>query len=413
MSDQSITVARARHEETQSTGVGDLPFFQTSSFGRIRVDIHTDLTAIESVWRSFHKTGISTFYQCFDWNSEWVRSVGSLEGAVPQIAVGWQNDKPLFLLPMIIRKRGPFRLLCWIGDSHFNFKCGIYDPHFLSTARPDDIRSVFSHLKERLPPIDAIELCCQPLLIDGQANPLAVLNRQESPNHAFAMDLANTFDAVLAAHNGKKKRKKFRWQVRTLEENGGAKLICATTVTETNRILDAAFRQLKVRLNQRGIFNVFEDPGIESFIRASAENSFTTNERSMAFYGLEIDDEIRATFVGGMHGKHFSGCFNSMAMDEFTRVSPGEMLLYLMIEDLVKKGFTSLDLGRGEERYKSSWCNTIVPMFESFIPLRKRAIALSAYEWSKVALKRGVRQNPMLWEQAKKVRKAVKRRHVG
>jgi CelD/BcsL family acetyltransferase involved in cellulose biosynthesis len=91
-------------------------------------------------------------------------------------------------------------------------------------------------------------------------------------------------------------------------------------------------------------------------------------------------------------------------MDELTHTSPGELLLYLVIEDCTNRGYTSFDLGRGEERYKSSWCNEVVPMFENFIPVSKKATVLIAFDRIKVTFKRFIKQNPKLWQFAKRVR---------
>ena len=363
----------------------------TISSGRIIITTYSDLELSKPVWQQLYQSGICTFYQSYDWARCWLENVGARENVTPHIVVGWSNEQPLFLLALAIQKRGPFTIATWLGDSHSNFKTGIFDPAFLDRARPEDMRSIMQFIKQDLQGVDAIELCCQPISIDGKSNPMSYLRRQESPNNAFAMQLGDKFEDVLAAHNGKKKRKKFRWQTRTLEPHGGARLICANSPAETDRLLNAAFQQLHIRFEKFGILNVFSDPGTTDFFYQMAHKSLSKSEPDFLVYGLEIDGEIRATMAGGVHGRHFSGCFNSISDDEFTRVSPGELLLYLIIEDCVKRGFSSLDLGRGEERYKSSWCNNVVPMFESFLPMNKRAWALLAYESAKLAIKRSIK----------------------
>ena len=84
-------------------------------------------------------------------------------------------------------------------------------------------------------------------------------------------------------------------------------------------------------------------------------------------------------------------------------------MLYLVIEDCVKRGYSSFDLGRGEERYKSSWCNEVVPMFERFIQVSKRAIAFTVYDHIKVTVKRMIKQNPKLWQFTKQMRARLRK----
>ncbi len=380
----------------------------TAVAGRISISVHHNLAEIETIWREFEQSGICSVYQRFDWISNWINTAGKAQDAEPHIVIGWLKDKPLFLFPFASFCRGPFCVVSWMGGSHSNFNMGIYQPDFLTNVRLDDMRSIFDHIVKVTRNIDAFELCCQPMSWQGHNNPLNFLARIASPNHAFSMQLGPSFDDVLAAHNAKKKRKKYRWQLRALEPFGGPKLICADTPDEIGRLLDASLQQIKVRLSKMGVVNVFEEDGIATFFSNMAQSSLNSSEPSLVIYGLEVDGKIRATFAGGGHKGRFSGCFTSISMDELTHTSPGDLLLHLVIEDCTKKGYSSFDLGRGEERYKSSWCNEVVPMFECFIPVSRKAIALTIYDRSKVTLKRLIKQNPQMWQFAKKVRASLK-----
>ncbi len=381
--------------------LGDI---STSICGRITISIHRDLDEIEALWQEFENTGICSVYQRFNWIEKWMNSAGKELGASPYIIVGMAAGKPMFLYPFARYCRGPFCVVNWIGGSHTNFNLGIYHPDFIKNVRLNDMRAIFAHVIEHADGIDAFELCCQPMSWQGHNNPLNFLKRIASPNHAFSMQLEATFEDVLAQHNGKKKRKKFRAQTRAMEALGGATLIRAECEDDILRLLDVALAQIKVRLDRMGVNNVFEEKGIRTFFSDLAIASLDEAEPSLMIYGLEVDGKIRATFAGGGHKGRFSGCFTSIAMDELTHTSPGDMLLYMVIEDCVNRGYSSFDLGRGEERYKSSWCNEVVPMFESFIPVSKKAILLTAYDHLKITVKRTIKQNPRLWDLAKQLR---------
>ncbi len=376
----------------------------TAAVGRVSVSVCRDMAEIETLWRKFEETGICSIYQRFDWSSKWMETTGKAKGASPYIVVGMISGRPVFLFPFAVFCRGPFCIASWMGGSHSNFNMGIYDRHFLENVRLCDMRAIFKLISRFATDIDVLELCCQPMSWQGYNNPFNFLKRTESPNHAFSMQLAETFDLVLASHNAKKKRKKHRWQMRALEPFGGAKVIRAETDTEIARLLDAAFEQIKLRLARMGVANMFEEEGIRDFFYDLALESVGKENPSLVIYGLEVDGKIRATFAGGGHQGRFSGCFTSIATDDLTRISPGELLLYHVIEDCTTRGYTSFDLGRGEERYKSSWCNEVVPMFETFIPVSKKAIVLTVYDRSSVTFKRLIKRNPKLWRFAKQIR---------
>ncbi len=161
---------------------------------------------------------------------------------------------------------------------------------------------------------------------------MAFVERKESHNHAYALDLSDGFDAALDRGNGARKRKKFRWQTNKLKPVGGATLLIADTPDACRRILDAAFAQMAVRFTRSGIWNTFDDAGAQTFFRNAALRSLAEPEPELRLFALEIEGEIRATFAAGIRHGQMSGCFLSIADDEWKSVSPGEMLIYLVIQ---------------------------------------------------------------------------------
>ncbi len=372
--------------------------------GPIAISIHRNIQEIEHIWRAFEESGICSLYQRYDWCANWLKSAGLAQGGKPYIVLGKVDDKPAFLFPLVKISQGPFQIASWIGGTHSNFNMAIYEQKFIKSVCRDEMQAIFEQIVCQAADIDAFELSCQPEYWRGHKNPMGFLKHLPSPDHAYSLALAATFDEVLAAHNGKKKRKKYRSQMRALEPLGGPKLIVAETPDEIDRLLDAALAQINLRLERLGVANVFAEEGVRDFFYDLAISSIGNDEPSLVIYGLEVDDKIRATFSGGGHNGRFSGCFTSIAMDELSHTSPGDLLLYLVIEDCIKRGYISFDLGRGYERYKSSWCDEVEPMFESFIPVSRKARLLGGYNRIKVVGKRTIKQNPRLWNLAKQVR---------
>ena len=377
---------------------------ETIGFGKVTIEVFEDFQPLESQWRHLEGTGVCSVYQRYDWISNWANNVAEPARMEKRIVFGHHNGSPLFILALGFRHRGPFTIATWLGDSHSNFHMGVYSKSFVQNVRPDDIRNVIKCITDNIGHADILELCCQPVMWQGYTNPLTFLHWQESHNHAFALDISDGLDAALNRKSGARKRKKIRWQQNKLKPVGGATLRIAETEAQVNEFLDVSFSQMAKRFDQAGIWNRFEDEGVGSFMRELATLSLGKQEPELMIYGLEIDGKLRATFAGGVRNGQFSGCFISFGEDEYSYISPGEMIIHLVIQDCVNKGFNTFDLGRGEERYKTSWCDTTIPMFETNIALTKRAFAFSAYERLKNSAKRLVRNNQVLWALAKKVR---------
>jgi CelD/BcsL family acetyltransferase involved in cellulose biosynthesis len=376
----------------------------TAGLGQIDIEINDDIAKFEADWRLLERQGVCSLYQRFDWINAWTSNVAAPARMQPRTVVGRQGDELMFILPLGLRKRGPFTVATWLGDSHSNFHMGLFAKTFIQKARRQDVRDMMKCVTGNMGRADVLEMCCQPVVWQGFTNPFTFLDWQESHNHAFALDLSEGFDAAINRKNGARKRKKYRWQQNKLADVGGAHLKIAGTEAEVDAIMDVAFAQMAQRFDRAGIWNRFEDDGIPQFMRQTAKTALQDEEPQLMIYGLEIDGKIRATMAGGIHQGQFSGCFISLADDEYSHISPGELIIHLVIRDCVDRGLQMFDLGRGEERYKSSWCDTTITMFETNKALSSWGIGFAIYERSKLAAKRLVRNNQTLWNFAKKVR---------
>ena len=378
--------------------------FSSQGLGTLDVCIRTKFETLEKNWLSLEADGVCSLYQRYHWTKAWYENVGAPARFSPRLIEVSRHGETLCILPMGLRKRGPFTILTWLGDTHTNFHMGLYSPELLKSAKPDDIRSLIDFIVKKVGHADVLELCCQPVVWRGHTNPFTFLKWQESHNHSFALELSSDLNSVLDRKNGARKRKKHRWQTNKLKEYGGAKLLIAKTPEDVDRVLQTSMQQMSQRFDRSGIWNRFEDIGVGDFFREMAIAQLDEQEPALLLYGLEIDGELQATFAGGVSQKQFSGCFISLTDGEFSKISPGELMIYLVIEDCVKKGLEVFDLGRGEERYKTSWCDVTIPMFDTAIALTKLGILFALYERIKSSAKRIVRNNSSLWNLAKKVR---------
>lgn len=377
---------------------------EASGIGRTVVEIYDDFAAVENEWRKLETEGVGTLYQRFDWIHNWAKHAAGPARIQPRLVIARANDETLFILPLALRKRGPFTVATWLGDSHTNFHMGLFSVEFIQRARRQDVRDLMRLITRNIGRADVLEMCCQPVAWHGYTNPFTFLDWQESHNHAFALDLSDGFEAAINRKNGSRKRKKLRWQQNKLKDVGGATLRIAASEQEVDQFLDVGFAQMARRFDRAGIWNRFEDEGIPQFVRETAKRSLGQTHPQLMIYGLEIEGKLRATLAGGIHQEQFSGCFISLADDEYSHISPGEMIIHLVIRDCAERGLKVFDLGRGEERYKSSWCDTTITMFETNSALTFWGIGFAAYERGKLAIKRLVRNNERLWNLAKKAR---------
>ncbi|MFZ1814538.1 MAG: GNAT family N-acetyltransferase [Rhizobiaceae bacterium] len=376
---------------------------------KIDIAITDKPEAIQDLWRTIEAEGTASVYQRYDWVVESLATVEREANRTPFIVTGTIDGRPAFILPLSVKGRA-IRELTWIGGSHVNFSMGIFSSEFLANCKPDDFVALMRRVTNLVPGVGYMKLCCQPEVWKGAPNPMLALPNQKSMNAAYMMSLEGGFNALLERGNAKRKRKKFRQQCRTAEEAGGYRLVVPQNKQEASRLLDTFIGQKSERLQEKGISDIFGRRMTQRFLMALAIRSFDMKEPLLKLYGLEIGGQIRAVFGGGVHDRHLSGYFSSISSDALSAMSPGEMLLYMAAEQCCQDGLLFLDLGGGEERYKKSWCDREIGMFDVVLPLSIVGYPFAhAMRWASW-MKYTIRNTPWLWSivgYLRQVRKAV------
>ena len=126
------------------------------------------------------------------------------------------------------------------------------------------------------------------------------------------------------------------------------------------------------------------------------------------FHALQLNERIIATYAGAAHRNHFSCFINSFDSDpEIAKSSPGDLLLMRLVAGQCDKGRTGFDLGIGEARYKASYCDEIVPLFDSFISIGLVGRLIGEGVKARLKLKRMIKQNPQLFARLKRLRQGL------
>jgi len=375
----------------------------SNSIGDLEISIHNNLIGLEKSWRELEKNSNISIYQRFDWVNTCINTFEREQNSRVLIVTVRKAGEMVFILPLAVQN-GLVRKLRWVGGGHANYNLPLIENNFANSLKQQDVQAIFSQFSRMLPGIGYLRLCSQPVRWRGMKNPLLALAHQQSTNNAFRMDLSKGFDDLLNRLNAKRKRKKYRSQLRAVRPMGGARLVEADTREKLLEMLKCFHRQKSDRLRTQGLRDVFGGKGAHSFLERMALDSLSMDEPILKLFALEVAGEYRAVFGGGVQGTHFSAYFTSFANTNLARISPGEMLLYMLIEKLVEDGFQSMDLGGGEERYKLSWCPQTIEMFDVILPL---SVFSCGHVWAhrtSLVLKRFVRKNPLIWSTFKRTR---------
>jgi CelD/BcsL family acetyltransferase involved in cellulose biosynthesis len=368
------------------------------------VEVISDLLGAEPVWRALEDTGhFFTPYQRFDLLGPWQRLVGVQDGASPFIVIARDAERrPLLVLPLSSRQSHGVTVACFMGGKHSTFNMGLWDADFAAQAGAADLDTLLSLLRAR-GSVDVLALTQQPLRWHDQQNPFALLPRQIAINGCPLLVMTPGGPPTSRISNSFRRRLKSK--EKKYQTLAGYRYHLATTDGDITRLLDWFFRVKPARMADQRLPNVFAEPGVEEFIRAACLKP-CGNGRVIDIHALECDDEVIAIFAGVADGQRFSMMFNTYTMSENARYSPGLLLMRNIIDCYGERGYHALDLGIGSDDYKRQFCKSDDEIFDSFLPLTSRgklaAMAMSSLNHGK----RLVKQNPMLFDLARKLRQA-------
>lgn len=370
----------------------------------IDLSVHDRIESVRDEWLAAEKSADISVYQRYDWMKAYLKSQKGNAGFQPFIIVGRFEGETVFILPCHITGR-LVRRLKFIGGKHVNFNLGILPRRYGPEMSARDFERIWQRIRNLVPGLGYVALCCQPQTWLGRYNPLVSTLHQRSANPAFFLDLSGGFDATLARGNAKRKRKKFRQQTRQADEMGGYRLHKPATVEEVEAAIALFVEQKARRLNELGVKDVFSEAGTKRFLAELAVSSLESREPLLQLYTLQIGSSTAAIFGGGVHAGRMSGYFSSIDADTFGHISPGEMLLYLVVEDACRQGYSQLDLGAGDERYKRSWSTGKIEMYDLFAPFNATGAPIVFARKAYGALRRRVREDERMWERYKALRR--------
>lgn len=371
----------------------------------LEISVHSDPDAIESVWQAFERTALMSVYQRFDWVRAWCRHAAPGLGIEPALVLGLEHGRPLFLLPLGKRKSHLGVEVGWLGCSHVNIGMGLFDRSFAAMMDAETARHLMAEIVRAVEGADYFALRNQPASWQAVTNPLALLGGRAEDQPVLSIPLATSITEMLAGSPGARKRKKLRWQENALAPVGGYRFIRAETVAEGMRIFETFLRQKEAQFARSGIDNVFADPGTIAFFKSVIRRSSAEAEPLIELFAIEIAGEIRATFAGGIDHGRLHGYFSGISLDEYQRISPGELLLFNLVKESCERGLSVLDLGVGDERYKSSWQPVREQQFAFFLPASLRGRLAVAWLAALQAARVRIRRSRTAWNVVKKGRR--------
>lgn len=361
------------------------------------IAIETDIAGLAETWRAFEATALATPYQSYDWIRPFVETIGTAHDMALRYALVRDADGKLCaLLPLTITGRSGFRFAEFIGGKHANYHMGLYAPAFAAQLDARLTTQLLTEIGTAIGGLDALAFVNQPVTWQGVSNPAALLAAGPSPSRAYKLALiAGDGDATLKRSMSSHARKKLKNKHSRFRDFGPSTLTRATTPGEVTRIIDAFLSQKAERFRAMGVPDPFAEPAMRAFLEQGAMSDGSMHP-AIELYALDLGGQAIATYVGAIQGERFSGMATSFDMaSETVKTSPGELLLAELIRLKAREGVAVFDLGVGEARYKTTFCDDHDDLVDSFLPLTFKGGFFARIARAKRELKRQIKRSPV------------------
>jgi CelD/BcsL family acetyltransferase involved in cellulose biosynthesis len=373
---------------------------------RVDLTLHDDLAAIENDWRAFEERADCTVFQTFDWMSAWQRHIGVRERGKPVVVIGRHQGSILFVMPFAFDPDR--RKIGWLGTSLCNYNGPLLARDFSRRVSPAQFVQIWGQVRRLLRSAmghDLIDLEKMPDTIGEQPNPFCALAVTPHINNAYLVALTGDWETFYAAKRSSNTRRSDRKKQRRLAECGEVRFLTAAGRDEIERTLDALIEEKTASYAKLGVDNMFNRPGYRDFFLDMATG--TQSARLTHLSRIDVGSETAAANFGLVFRGTYIYLLAGYNDGDLGRFGPGSLQLLEMFQYAFDRGLKVFDFTIGDEPYKRDW-------FDQEMKLYDHASAATLRGWMAImparalrAIKRVVRQNPMVWSAVRKARMTV------
>ncbi|MDC0446031.1 GNAT family N-acetyltransferase [Candidatus Pelagibacter sp.] len=301
-------------------------------------------------WEELSKRCDLTIFQNKDWLTCWVEEIliNKKNSDIFILAI-YIGDKLIAILPFELYVKFNFKILKSLGNPFCDYFDFLVDRDFFKLLN-DNKNSIFNEVNRQLKPdIIFLENICE------NSNIIKILDRNNFKQHNYNSYFLRSLNNQTIIPN-KIKSDNIR-QIKRLNKLGELKFIIEDDIINQKKLLDYFFKQKEIQLNKTHNWNYLKDKNNTRFL----EKILIKNKKGH-FSVLKLNNKIISMHIGFMENKRFFYIF-PVYDSYYSNYSPGNVLLYKIINYFFKNNGEIFDFTTGDERYKVKLSNSKLRMF--------------------------------------------------
>lgn len=310
-------------------------------------------------WRALELQSKPYVFQTYDWNAYWFSRVAIGEGYIkPCIVVVSSNAKPIAIFPFGICSQFGFKKIEFLGGYLSDYNSPLYDRSVLAT---EVLAVLWRDVERILPKYDLLNLTRMPLLYAEKENPIISVLSAKYESTSYNANLVEGWEIFKNRLPVRFKKDNTRMR-RRLAEAGVLEFKVVSEESQYSRVIDQLLELKERRYLETGVRNILRNSNVRRFYEESMKLNGVSVKTHLA--GLFLNDTLIACHWGLLYDKRYYYLVPSYASGEWSKYSPGRLLLENLVEWSIGEGVNTFDFTVGGEAYKDIWCDSEMPLYQ-------------------------------------------------
>ena len=315
-------------------------------------------TAADWQWRP----GTSTVFQRPEWLEPFYAAIARHQPDIQPLTIEVTDGQGTlaYRLALLMRRVGSRRVIEFADLNMTDFNAPLLGPAAPRTAQ--EAARAWKAVKRVLPACDAVRFTKMPSLIGERANPLVLLaGLLPSAVNGNLVTIGEDWNEFhFGLERTVRKELERSWRVFSRADNTGLHAVTDPEVALS--LLGRMERLQSRRMHELGQPYTLDDPVTADFYRRLIARGLTQGYAVLTM--LRSDSELVAALLGVRDGDTYVMIRLAHAGADWSRVSPGRLLIHKTLERLHAGGCRHFDFSIGNYAYKRRFGPTRTPLFD-------------------------------------------------
>ena len=291
---------------------------------------------LETKWKDLENNSNVSFFQTYNWQKFWYENCG--KNYKNLIVLIFVNNTLMSILPLNIKKRFTIEILNWNGFPFSDYNGPIVRNNY--TINNNDFYQIFLYIRNNYK-FDILHLINNRPEIDFFKGYIS--------NNSFGSNISSDilFNNLLNILN-----KNTSYEIRRIEKNFNVEYVMNPNKLETNEIINFFLVQKEKQLKRTNAWNYLKFSNFKNYIN----NLKNLEKVNVDFTCIKLDNKIITSHIGYMFNDIYYYIFPTYD-NIYKKYSPGNILLYKILENIKFQKFKYIDFTIGNEIYKKKLSN--------------------------------------------------------